>query len=457
MPAANAPPTGEGNVLVFDEARQRTLCLGANPNPASAPTALWEWDGVNWQPQGPLNAMGPRGAMAFDSIRQRTVLVGQDRTMEWDGSRWLYPLPQTSPGILSGHRVAYDAARQVTVLFGGFTPQMALDDTWLWSGTVWLNPQPPMRPSPRSHHGLTYDESRQRVVLFGGENAGLLRGDTWEWDGQAWLLRNPATSPGARSRFAMSHDPLRQHVLLFGSAIILNGGAGSLNDTWSWDGMTWMQHFPAHSPPTGYYAGYDGPNLCFDPGRQRMVIPGMWSATQPETWEWDGIDWTAFAGPPHHANVGYYSGPIAPDALGRLVYPPYFRGTAPSALAVNSGTGCGGAGGPPGLTSSAPYRGNQAFRLELVHAAANAPALLGLALTPANQPVGGGCTMWIGTPLSVIAWSTNAVGGATSQPLAVPASASTLAATFHAQAIVLDASSPMGFALTSSRILSIGD
>jgi hypothetical protein len=74
---------------------------------------------------------------------------------------------------------------------------------------------------------MVYDEVRQRVVLFGGY-AGQHMNDTWEWDGATWLQRNPAASPPARGNHAMVYDAARGRVVLFG------GGAGLsyLGDTW---------------------------------------------------------------------------------------------------------------------------------------------------------------------------------------------------------------------------------
>ena len=62
---------------------------------------------------------------------------------------------------------------------------------------------------------MAYDAARQRVVLFGGFGGGHL-GDTWEWNGTNWTQLTPSTSPTARNAHAMAYDAARQRVVLLG-------------------------------------------------------------------------------------------------------------------------------------------------------------------------------------------------------------------------------------------------
>ena len=136
-------------------------------------------------------------------------------TWEWDGTTWLPRTPVTSPLARRGHALAYDAARQRVVLFGGQGNGGNFSDTWEWDGTTWLPRTPVASPLARSVHALAYDAARQRVVLFGGYSGSPLL-DTWEWDGTTWLPRAPVTSPLARSDHALAYDAARQRVVLFG-------------------------------------------------------------------------------------------------------------------------------------------------------------------------------------------------------------------------------------------------
>src|SRR6185436_14908533 len=126
--------------------------------------------------------------------RQRVVLYGGSLlsgTWEWDGTDWTQRSPAPSPQWRRGHAMAYDAARQRTVMFEG-------SDTWEWDGNDWSRRAATASPPPRTS-AMAYDAARQRVVLFGGRDAGFnCVADTWEWDGSNWAQRSPATSPGAR-------------------------------------------------------------------------------------------------------------------------------------------------------------------------------------------------------------------------------------------------------------------
>jgi hypothetical protein len=121
--------------------------------------------------------------------------------------------------------MAYDAARQRVVLFGGGDGRGGVfGDTWEWDGLNWAQRNTAASPTPRQDPAMVYDAARQRIVLFGGDGGGT-RADTWEWDGLNWAQRNTATSPTLRSGHAMAYDAAHQRVVLF-------GGFGLYVDTW---------------------------------------------------------------------------------------------------------------------------------------------------------------------------------------------------------------------------------
>ncbi|MBL8755448.1 MAG: peptidase S8, partial [Planctomycetes bacterium] len=140
------PPARWMTAMVYDASRQRLVLFGGfGPQPAMADT--WEFDGIDWQQR--IVAPTPAGrfghAMAYDSARQRTVLFGgllsqsgslSNQTWEWDGTVWVLRTPGLAPSARSGHGMAYDPIRQRTVLFGGSNAN-PLADTWEWDGTNW--------------------------------------------------------------------------------------------------------------------------------------------------------------------------------------------------------------------------------------------------------------------------------------------------------------------------------
>jgi len=77
---------------------------------------------------------------------------------------------------------------------------------------------PEFGPRPRHHHAMAYDAARDRVVLFGGQADEDVFGDTWEWDGLSWTPF--AAGPHALIWHAMAYDANRQRTVLFGGTSI---------------------------------------------------------------------------------------------------------------------------------------------------------------------------------------------------------------------------------------------
>jgi hypothetical protein len=117
-------------------------------------------------------------------------------------------------------------------------------------------------PSPRDNLAMTYDAARGVTVLFGGgQNFHSHDGDTWEWNGSTWTLRSSG-GPSARSRHAMVYDAERSVTVLFG------GFRGAFEgDTWVWDGegdAAWT-NYGSGWPGTGGIASFTStgdPVLC---------------------------------------------------------------------------------------------------------------------------------------------------------------------------------------------------
>ena len=126
----------------------------------------------------------------------------------------------TSPPQQYGNSLAYDAATQQLVLFGGYgTNGTTLGDTWTWDGTTWTQANPATSPSARDGASEAYDSGKSDLVLFGGQDASHTDvNDTWTWDGTTWTQANPATSPPARSSAALAENGNGQVVLFGGVA-----------------------------------------------------------------------------------------------------------------------------------------------------------------------------------------------------------------------------------------------
>ncbi|TME47133.1 MAG: hypothetical protein E6I56_05025 [Chloroflexi bacterium] len=216
--------------------------------------------------------------------------------------------------------LAYDSAHKNAILFGmrytaasltsGGPPSAgALAETWSWSGGHWSKLAPTRSPPPRTSAGMTFDEAHQRIVLFGGQAAtqqspgqGLLAmGDTWSWDGRTWTQERPAHSPAPIVGPLLAYDPV------IGKVVALVDVGGAATQTWTWNGSDWEQLHPANQPSPGRFSQ----GLTFDGARKLVVLYGGENCTapyqcteDPDAWTFDGTTWSD-----HHARSG--------DPLGR--------------------------------------------------------------------------------------------------------------------------------------------
>ena len=240
-------------------------------------------------------------AMAYDAARDRVVLFGGygggvlGDTWEYDGAGWTAG-GGGSIAPRAFHCMAYDAARGVTVLFGGSDgPGSFLGDTWEYDGATWTAAATsPTSPAAREFAAMAFDSGRSVVIMFGGDDGAALRSDTWEYDGSSWALG--ATAPSGlspRNAHTMAYDDTRAAVVLFGGSF---GGAFDFSDTWFYDGSTWS----AGPPPSLGLAPRSGHTLVFDPGRGRSVMFGgsTGGTNVAETWELGSGGWSTGAAPP---------------------------------------------------------------------------------------------------------------------------------------------------------------
>ncbi len=288
-----APPMRLGCGLAFDALRQRLVLFGGGVLQALDDT--WEWDGITWQQRATAARPAARsnGAMAFDLARGRCVLFGGEDaalgpfgtiytdTWEWDGTTWTQVFPATVPSATTGLALAYDAARQRSVLFGS-GPGGA--QTWEFDGATW-QPRTGVMPPSRYHGALTYDADRARCVLFGGRITTVAQ-DLWELDAAGWTPRPTPIAPAERSGAALAHAATRDRTVLFGGYV-----TAAMADTWEWDGRTWQQRQPPVSPPprSKHSLWSDGTNVYAFGGL------GATFAFLTDTWRFDGTTWLPMA------------------------------------------------------------------------------------------------------------------------------------------------------------------
>ncbi len=160
-----------------------------------------------------------RYAAAYDAGRAKVVLFGGATTAgvalgdtwEWTatgpggGGSWAQRLA-IGPSARISAGAAYDSARQRVVLFGGrvagSTPS---NQTWEWDGAKWRLIQTPASPPAMEGDLLAYDVARQRTVLVSTLSNGL----SWEYDGTTWTSAGPAPVASGNVAAAMAYDAAR--------------------------------------------------------------------------------------------------------------------------------------------------------------------------------------------------------------------------------------------------------
>lgn len=444
---------------------------------------------ANWVQSSPAVAPSARvmHAMVYDVQAERVLLFGGadgpgnvrlNDTWEFDGANWTQRNVALRPVTRSGHRMAYDAARGRTVLFGGITgASVALFDTWEWDGAQWQMRFGMVVPAPRVGHAMAYDAARRCTVLFGGGTSGSPSyfHDTWEWDGVAWQMRQPAVSPPGSDAAVMAYDAARQRTVLF--LPIASGGTLVGAQTWEWDGLTWTERTSAHMPSPRRLAA-----MTYDAVRQRIVLFGGHhdpsSTFLADTWEWDGVDWTNVATSAQPAGRGQSA--MVFDALrGRTVLfggalgwgnneagDTWEYGVGSPATYTTFGVGCAGWAGMPWLTAgnSRPVLG-QTLQVSLYNLPPDHATLVGLgwshaawqgAALPLDLGVLGapGCALRISPDVTVPVFNWT---GYANWSLPIPNQPALTGLTFFQQAAAIDHSNALGLVFTNAAAARIGD
>ena len=179
---------------------------------------------------------------------------------------------------------------------------------------TWQQVFPTASPGYRWAASMVYAPNSGGVLLFGGRtgtDGNTYLDETWLWNGVTWIQQFPQHKPPARGQAAMAYDASHNTVVLFGG--FGNGGSTFLGDTWLWSGSDWTQGFPAVSPPPRSSA-----NMVYDANAQVAVMFGgdvLNSSGNTDTWTWNGVTWKQEA-PAHNPPTRILAG-MAYDAVHR--------------------------------------------------------------------------------------------------------------------------------------------
>ena len=252
-----------------------------------------------------LNSSNPPPArefasQAFDPCSGKTVIFGGssngitlDDTWVFDAASnaWTELSPVNSPSTREAAVMIFDQSTGYLILFGGVNNGVSLGDTWSFDlmSFNWTELSPSSAPSPRYASTMDYDASSGQLILFGGYNGSTYFNDTWAFDpvNNTWINLNPANPPSLRLGAAMSFNPCNGQNFLFGG----KGPNGLLNDSWVFNANdnvnTWTPLNPPVSPEARYSASMD-----FDQTNGLMVLFGGKgnNGLLNDTWGFDARD-----------------------------------------------------------------------------------------------------------------------------------------------------------------------
>lgn len=135
-------------------------------------------------------------------------------------------------------------------------------------------------PQARVSHALAYDPIRNYVVMFGGLQGSTQIGDTWTWDGVSWVQRTQANPPLPREGHAMAFDPNLGGVVMFGGyRYQSSSGSTYFQDTWVWNGANWAPVISAQIP-----SGRRSHAMAYHGGLGATIMFGGTPGVNPETW-----------------------------------------------------------------------------------------------------------------------------------------------------------------------------
>jgi hypothetical protein len=254
------PPPRILHSVLYDTVREETLVV--NGEFAEPEGAVWGWNGEVWRrhSRGGGPSMDYAHGAVYDQARGEIVFFGATggaaATWTWNGT-WTHRAVQGPPPILWPF-MAYDAARQRTVVYGGTL------GTWEWDGAQWMQIPIPGVGSPGI---MTFDSTQNRIIMVTGAG-------TFSYDGMQWVQLADANIVNQAT--AIAFDPIRNRTVIFGMG-------GWMNQTWEFDGEVWSR-IPISGP-----RGRNMTGMAWDARRERMVLFGgnAEGRTMPvdDTWE----------------------------------------------------------------------------------------------------------------------------------------------------------------------------
>ena len=254
---ASAAFDAAGNRVVAFAGVGNTYSTNPDPNAVGNGTIAIALDGSLTGTTIPATNPPPArsGQASFSDGAHLVVFGGRDRAPDANATylndTWQLPLtgapawsvlnPGTGTGTAPPARVdsvlAYDAASQHALLFGGRLHGGALDGA-LWqldlstaaSPAPWTAIAASAGPSPRASSSLVYDSANARWVLYGGDDGTTLQADVWQLTPSGatgtWTQLAPTgTAPVGHAGASLVYDAANLRALMYSGRDTYNSNA----------------------------------------------------------------------------------------------------------------------------------------------------------------------------------------------------------------------------------------
>lgn len=254
------------------------------------------------------------GQMVYDSDRERLILrespdSSDHKTWEYYDDDWHGVTTATALPVNDRDQMCYDQANgKVVTYLLTYGPDRR--QTWTYDGTNWTQVWSELDTSvvnqPKLFYPeLVFDENMGKVLCIGYPDPDGGGFQTWSWDGATWTQLSPVHSPPGANvyKYSACFDKSRNVVVAVKSYI---GGSGT--EVWEWDGTDWTYIPTASSDPFLLDRG----EMFFEEINEKcMFLKDSSGNLYKEMWSWDGADWE-YAGTPFGGD-GFQSAYFPPE------------------------------------------------------------------------------------------------------------------------------------------------
>lgn len=213
-------------------------------------------------------------------------------TYDYNTNAWKQMFPSVKPPGTMSHTMAYDSESDRFVMFSGVIVGSYTDETWSYNYNTnnWTKMFPSVKPEARESHAMAYDAADDRMIMFGGNCVSTgFSNETWSYNYNTnnWTKMFPSNKMAVRYGPAMTYDPRYEQVIMVGGYFQPPSYA---DDTWFYNFKTnnWTKMYPSSRPD-----GRMNYAIAYDNESQRTIIFGGAAGTVPQyndTWAYESPD-----------------------------------------------------------------------------------------------------------------------------------------------------------------------